>query len=411
MKTNYEVGPIIRALRRKKTSVILITLQIAITLAVVVNALFIINDRVEKISMPIGSDTENIFNLNVVSLSEGLNHPDMMREDLRVIRSISGVENAIAPINYLQSGSTRYEFYRAKQKKVRGSSIFTNVNFSDEHGLEALGVSLLAGRFFQPQEVGFMKGNFDGIPNVVVVTQALGRKLFPEGNIVGRSIYWNDTTPIEIIGVISNVATGWLANGGSFLADTKYNLMLHPFATYHESANYLVRAKPGMLSSIMPEVEKALMASDSNRLLRRVQTQEEVLRLTFANDYATLIILIVVVVLMLLITGLGIVGLAAYSVKQRTRQIGTRRAMGARKKDILRHFVVENLILTTMGVIIGIILTYALNYFLSSQFGGERLDANYLPAGIGILYLLGLVAVYFPAYKAASISPAIATRA
>ena len=85
-----EVRPIMSALWRNKTGASLIALQIAVTLAVVVNALFIIDSRVDKISLPVGSDTANIFSLQTVALTEGANLEAFMREDLRRIRDIPG---------------------------------------------------------------------------------------------------------------------------------------------------------------------------------------------------------------------------------------------------------------------------------------------------------------------------------
>jgi|AntAceMinimDraft_12_1070368.scaffolds.fasta_scaffold23209_2 putative ABC transport system permease protein len=97
-----------------------------------------------------------------------------------------------------------------------------------------------------------------------------------------------------------------------------------------------------MLYSIISRVEKALLDSEPNRLVSQVLTQSEVLRRSYANDYATVAVLIVAVLivvmsLMLLITGLGIVGLASFSVRVRTRQIGTRRALGARRRQAARY--------------------------------------------------------------------------
>jgi len=110
------------------------------------------------------------------------------------------------------------------------------------------------------------------------------------------------------------------------------------------------------------------------------------------------------------VTGVGIVGLASFSVRQRIKQIGTRRAIGARRRDIVRYFVLENLMITTVGVALGALLTLAVNYLLVVNFELERLDPVYVPAGILALWLLGLLAVAGPARKASSISPAIATR-
>lgn len=95
---------------------------------------------------------------------------------------------------------------------------------------------------------------------------------------------------------------------------------------------------------------------------------------------------------------------------QRRKQIGVRRALGARRIDILRYFLAENFMITSAGVATGVLLGLGLNQLLVSQLELPRLPAGYLVAGAGLLWLLGLAAVYGPAWRAASISPATATR-
>ena len=406
-----EFGPIFRAMARNKTGAFLIALQIAVTLAVVVNSLFIINGRIEKMQRPVGIDTPNIFSLRTVALGEGINYENFVRNDLEKIRGLPGVLEVTPVLTRLQSGSARMSSYRAMPEVNDDMEILANVNYTDELGLQAMGVELIAGRFFRADEIRYIDASFRGEPNKVVVSESMGRHFFPESDLVGRIIYYDtQAQPITIIGVISDVATAWLAYDIPFFTDTYYNFMLQPYVEYSGGVNYLIRAEAGQLSAIMPEVERVLLNTEPNRLISSVYTQEEILGRSYAKDQATLVILLIVMVLMVVITGLGIVGLASFSVSQRTRQIGTRRALGARKRDILRYFILENLLLTSIGVLLGGVLTYMLSYLLLTQFGGAQLDPMYYPRGVLILYVLGLIAVFAPARKAASISPAIATR-
>jgi putative ABC transport system permease protein len=396
---------------RNKTGACLISLQIAVTLAVVVNALFIINGRLEKMQRPVGVDSENIFNMRTVALGENVNFEHFVTQDLEAIRNISGVVAATPILTYLQSGSARMSSYRAKPELNDDMEIMANVNYADASGLEALGAELIAGRFFRPDEIQHITPDVAGEPDKVVITESLGRKLFPGGDAVGKTIYYDTgAEPITIIGVISNVATAWLASDLPFFTDTYYDFMLQPYVEYSGRVNYLIRTEPGSQAFAIQEVERVLLEAEPHRLINRVFTQQEILARSYANDRATMIILVTVMVMMIVITGLGIVGLASFSVAQRTRQIGTRRALGARKRDILRYFFLENLLLTTIGVLIGGVFTYLLSYLLSTQFGGESLDPAYYPTGVVILYMLGIFAVFAPARRAASIPPAIATR-
>jgi putative ABC transport system permease protein len=120
--------------------------------------------------------------------------------------------------------------------------------------------------------------------------------------------------------------------------------------------------------------------------------------------------LVTVSVLLLLITASGIVGMASLWVTQRRKQIGVRRALGARRVDILRYFITENFMITSAGVAAGLLIALGLNQLLVSQLEMARLPASYLLGGAAIFWLLGVMAVYGPAWRAASISPATATR-
>jgi putative ABC transport system permease protein len=122
------------------------------------------------------------------------------------------------------------------------------------------------------------------------------------------------------------------------------------------------------------------------------------------------VVLVTVVVLLIAITSLGIIGLASFSVKTRTKQIGTRRAVGARKLDIVRYFLLENWMITSIGVTAGVVLAWGLNYLLVTRFELDKLSPIYVPMGILGLWFLGLASVLGPARKAAAIAPAVATR-
>jgi putative ABC transport system permease protein len=117
-----------------------------------------------------------------------------------------------------------------------------------------------------------------------------------------------------------------------------------------------------------------------------------------------------VCVALLVITALGIVGLASFWVQQRTRQIGIRRALGASRGQILRYFQTENFILATLGIVLGMILAYAINVWLMDAYKVPRLPAEFLPFGAILLWGLGQIAVLGPAMRAAAVPPAVATR-
>jgi putative ABC transport system permease protein len=160
----------------------------------------------------------------------------------------------------------------------------------------------------------------------------------------------------------------------------------------------------------MPQVEELLSNSNKNRIIRDMTTMEQVRKLAYLGDTAMIRILTFVVILLTIITGLGIVGLASFNVSRRTRQIGIRRALGASKPAIVRYFMVENLVVSGVGLAIGGILSVALNMVMVQAFSLEPLAWYVIPIAMIALLLVGQAAVAGPARKASNISPAIATR-
>jgi putative ABC transport system permease protein len=408
-----EIKPIVSSLWQNKTGPILISLQIAFTLALVVNAMFLVTTRLAKIDRPLGIDHKNIFNLSSVLVTPVEDREAFIKRDMAAIRAIPGVVDATPVLTILQSGSARADTYRGVPELDENKEIIANVNFVDEHGLDALGITLLAGRNFRADEVTYLEPGERAFPEVLIVSETMGRALFPEGEILGRTVYYGeDSVPLSVIGVVNDVATGWIASRTQFARQSGYNFMLQPFVESKTGRgnNYVVRTEAGMQDSVIPEVEAKLFSLYGDRLVDRVRTQEEVIERSYATDRAITQILSIVSALMILITAFGIVGLASFSVNQRTRQIGTRRALGAKRRDILRYFLVENLLLTTLGVILGSIMAYGFHFYLFGILPIPKMSPHYLPIGIAILYGLGLIAVFGPALRAASIPPGVASR-
>ena len=132
--------------------------------------------------------------------------------------------------------------------------------------------------------------------------------------------------------------------------------MLVPDKIVSNSVRYLVRTEPGRRDELMPVVEEALAQSNRQRIVRAPQSMAETRAFGYWLDSGISTTLGVVMAALLLITSFGIVGLASFSVRQRTRQIGTRRALGATRADILRYFLVENFLIATGGVLLGAVL-------------------------------------------------------
>ncbi len=402
-----EFGPILSALTRNKAGALLIALQIAITLAIVTNAVYIIKQRADLMARPSGMDETNTFFALTVAFAENFDVKQTWQQDLEQIRALDGVVAATSIASIPLSGAGWGEDFYLDPKHPSNETVGFGNFMTDEHGIDALGIQLVAGRNFSAEEITYRGINDTVYPPVVLVSQALANSLFPDGDALGQLVYDepNSPHPTRIVGIYEKMQHAWPTVRSP---DPDHSAIM-PQRSLDKQMNFLVRAEPGMRDQVMAEAE-VLLAANHNRLVRIVRSMEEMKRRYYSRDIAMVKLLSGVIGLLIFITALGIVGLAWFSVNQRRKQIGTRRALGARKIDILRYFMVENWVITTIGLILGVALSLVLNYLLDTHFQTGKIEWYYIPVGMVFLWLLGQLAVLAPARRAAGIPPALATR-
>ena len=400
-----EIRPILSALMRSKVSMILIGVQVALTLAIVCNALFIIGQRLDDMNRPSGMNEDDTFYISSSGFGQGFDAQAMIREDLALLRQMPGVASA-APTNTVPMSQGGWSSGLSLQPNQKNSTADTAIYIVDDKGLETFGVKLIAGRDFKPEEVTDIKFGDSLRPSAIIVTQTVARQMFPDGDALGKAVYLNEDPPTStIVGIVERTQQPWMNS-----ASVENSTFVPAFMPYGNSSRYLIRAEPGRRDEVMKAVEQQLAESNSSRIIGRVRTIEETRKEANAGDRAMAIILSAVIFSLLAITALGIVGMASFWVAQRTRQIGTRRALGASRSDILRYFQTENFIITTFGLIVGAILAYAFSLWMMQAYQSPRLPWYYVPVGFLCLWALGQLAVLGPAMRASRVPPAVATR-
>ena len=405
-----ELRPILSAMRRNKVGAILIAVQMAVTLAILCNGLFIIEQRLASSKRPTGVDEANLFVLSNLWVGNPTDLAARLQADLAALRSVPGVVDAFATNSYPLSdgGSTDGVSLHPDQRDAMALSA---LYFTDEHGLQTLGLKLIAGRNFNPGEIVDKMGFTDfKPPAAVIMTRALADKLFPGGNALGQSVYVeSEKHQTTIIGIVDRLQVPWVQSGG-WGSKFNYNSMLEPFRYLDQYTDYVVRAKPGQLPTVLQAAQKKLIEINRARVIEKAQSLTEARQEAYRNDRGLAVILGVVCAALLLVTAFGIVGLTSYWVAQRRRQIGIRRALGATRNAIIRYFQTENLLIAASGAALGVAMAIALNLWMVSSFEMERLHSIYAFAGAAVVLLLGQAAVLWPALRAASIPPALATR-
>ena len=403
-----EIRPILSALMRNKTAPLLIAAQVALTLAIVCNATYIIRDRLATAARPSGVDEANLAEIRFYPHRPIADLKGMQLRDMEVLRGIPGVQSA-AWVNQVPMGRSGWSVGGLATAPEQRSNISAAQYFSPDSLIETLDLTLVEGRDFLDSE--YIESNPEqdrNQPQFIIITQALARALWPDReSVIGQNMYLGGTgaSPMQVVGVVERLQTPWAQTGPAH----EYSLIL-PIRYLDGFTRYVVRTEPGRQDAVMAEVEKQLVALRNDRVMLGNRTLAQVREGRYAGERLMAGLLMAVTGFLLLITASGIVGMASLWVNQRRKQIGVRRAIGARKGDILRYFLVENVLITTGGVVAGIGLALALNNFLVSELSIPRLPVGYLGATMAVMWVLGLLAVLGPAWRAAAVPPAIATR-
>jgi putative ABC transport system permease protein len=405
-----ELRPILSAMRRNKVGAIVIAVQMAVTLAILCNGLFIIQQRVALSKRPTGADESSVFVITNQWVGNPTDLVPRLQADLAAMRSVPGVVDAFATNSFPLSdgGSTEGVKLNADQKESTASAA---LYMGDEHAINSLGLKLIAGRNFNSDEVLNKMGFTDQVsPNAVIITKVLAEKLYPGGNALGKTIYAQyQKKQVPIIGIIDKLQVPWVsaAGWGSKFND---NSMLEPFLYATQFSFYIVRSQPGQMNAVIKAVEKKLIDVNRARVLDKTQSLTTARAEVYKDDRGLAVILGVVCIALLAVTAFGIVGLTSYWVAQRRRQIGIRRALGATRNAIVQYFQTENLLIAGAGALIGVALAVSLNLWMVTAFSMERLHVGYAVIGAIVVLLLGQAAVLWPALKAAAIPPALASR-
>jgi putative ABC transport system permease protein len=275
-------------------------------------------------------------------------------------------------------------------------------------GPEALEMRLLQGRFFNDDEYADSKLGDSYLPSahVVMVTKSLAERLWPEQSALGKQIWVGKNNIYTVVGVVADVLRP--DNNGGGIAHFHWS-MFSPISPELAIQEFAVRSAARDRARIMRDGVQKLEALSPSVVVDG-QTFTDIRDKYFANTHSMVWMLVLVCVVMLAVTAFGIVGLTSFWVGQRRRQIGIRRAVGATRAHIMRYFQTENFLLSSAGVVLGMVLAFGINLYLMQHYQTTRLPWYYLPVSAVALWLLGQLAVLGPALRAANVPPVVATR-
>ena len=409
MSTAMDILPILSTLRRHKITALLVILEIALTCAIVCNAVFLITQRLDRIHMTSGIAEHELIQIQLADLGDSGDDKARTEEDLAVLRQIPGV-TAVASVNQMPFGGSSWNTGIKLDKKQRESTLDMTLYYG-ENAAQTMGVQLIAGRLLQADDFIDFKdvvkaantADTKALPKVTVITSTLAQRLWPGQSALGKAIYLGSDMPVTVVGVVKDLARPSVEND----SDVQYSSLV---PVRLSGGNFLIRTAPQERERVLKDALARLKAAYPHRVVLQKRTWDEVRNTFFQNDRAMTKLLFGICVALLAITALGIVGLASFWVAQRRRMIGVRRALGATRANILHYFQTENFLLATIGIALGMVLAYGINLFLMLHYELPRLPGIYLPVGALLLWMIGKAAVLGPALRAAAVPPVVATR-
>ncbi len=275
--------------------------------------------------------------------------------------------------------------------------------------LKAMGVPLKRGRFFTTHDD-------EKSPLVGVIDEVFAKKYFPDQDPIGKRILLNDgDRKMEIVGVVGHV------NQWGLDSDDAHPLRVQLYTSWMQTPDDFVRLAPGGIDAVVRYTGSLTGVSDAIRhniqqmsheqIIYDAHTMESSISDSLAERRFAMVLLGVFAALALLLASIGIYGVIAYLVGQRTQEIGIRMALGAQRTDVLRMMLWEGTRLTLMGVAIGIAAGLALTRLMTKMIYGVSATDPLTFSGVAmVLMLVATAACYFPARKAARVDPMQALR-
>ncbi|MDT7603527.1 MAG: hypothetical protein QOF61_1524 [Acidobacteriota bacterium] len=382
----------------------LVVAEVALALVLLVGAGLLMKSFVRLLDVQPGFDPHNVVTMSLGLPEARYSKPeqwaDFYKQLLERLRAQPGVESA-SVINYLPmggSGGTTTLIFEGRPVPPKGEYPEANFRLASPDYFKTLRIPVLKGRVFNDQDT-------KGKPLVAIINETFARLYYPNEDPVGKRMLDPDgTNPTEIVGVVSDVK--------------HFGLDDEP-----EAYVYMAHAQvpdPGMTIAVRSSVAPASMAAtvrretqslDKDLPIFDIKTLEQRLNESSSQRRLTVFLLGIFATVALLLAAVGIYGVMAYSVSQRTHEIGIRMALGAQMGDVVRLVLRQGMVLALFGVGIGIAASLALTKLIKAMlFHVSASDPVTFALVAFTLAAVALVACYIPARRATKVDPMIALR-
>jgi putative ABC transport system permease protein len=385
----------------------LVVAELAISLVLLAGAAALVHSfvRIQRVSP--GFETRGVLASQVLVPSttglsfreEGPRWAAVFTQYLERVRTIPGVEAAGAVSSLPLSGaweSTTYSIV-GQQALPEGARPEAHYSVASPEYFRVMGIPLREGRSLAATDIS------TSLP-VVVVSRSLAEKSWPGASAVGKRIRLFSDQPMEVVGVVEDVREA------SLIAPVEPTIYI-PLAQFGYPAMSIVMKVAGDPLSVVPAMRRELAAVDPLLPLEEIRTMEAVLDASLAQRRFGMLLLGFFAASALALVVIGLYGVIAYGVAQRTHEIGIRTALGASRGDVLRLILAEGARVTAIGVGIGVLGSFGLSRVLGSMlYGVSAVDPMTLGAVAALLVVTALAASAMPARRAMSVEPVEALR-
>jgi putative ABC transport system permease protein len=383
---------------RSRSRSILITAEVALSLVLLIGAGLMVRSFSNLLRVDPGFSTERLLVFDL-----GHSSPDEARQArfyddvLQRVGALAGVESVGAVSRLPLSGGNSARSFNIPGRETEYNA---DVRVANPDYLRTMGIPLLKGRSFTAHDS-------QGSVPVVIVNEALAQTVFPGEDPIGRYLtnYGPRDETLQIVGIIGNVR--------HLSLDTVPRPELYqPLgqATWPRMFFAVRTTAPNPLT-LIPAVQTAVANVDKNVALGNVRTMEDLVARSVAQRKFTVLLLAIFAGIAVALAAIGLYGVMSYVVTQRTREIGIRMALGAQRRDVLKLVVRQGMMLTVIGVVIGLAASLGLTRLIANLLYGIAATDALTFAALSLLLLgVALLACWLPARRASGVDPMVALR-
>lgn len=400
------IKALFKSLLLRKFTTGLLILQLAITLGLLVNSTILAFDTSEKVSQSTGLDTDNILVMSTHPTSGNYRDLDYFRsivtEDMAKLKLLSGV-NSVSVTNQLPIASrgmlsNMYDLDNPEQERTDKYLQDVKYILAQEDLMDAMGLSLIEGRFLNKSDQ--LDFGSDETRNIVI-TESLKKALYGDKSAIGQ-----ETNNGFIVGVIKDIILD-----PTIPENKQYGMFINTVMEYIFAGRYyVINVEPGQMDNVRSKVSDTILAVQPERDIFGIFTMTEHLKQFYRDDQGLADLFMLLCGLMLFVTAISSYAYSQFHISRQKKYIGIRRALGARKKDILLYVLTENWLVYGIGCLLGILVAFGFNIMLSQHVALSKPDTLLFLFAIGIVFISGTVATWLPANSTSNISPVVATK-